>query len=57
MPAASKAIKMSWIPRGDSRGGVFTNATYHDMVPESTYTVQDCIVDHNKWRVRVNHAQ
>jgi hypothetical protein len=56
MPAAANVIKMAWMPRGDAKGGTFTSATYHDMVPESTYATFQCVVDHNKWRVRYNDA-
>ncbi len=54
MPAASKAIKMSWIPRGDSKGGYFSNATYHDMVPDSTYTLSGAYVKANAWTPFLN---
>lgn len=54
MPAASNAIVKSWKPVGSGKGGTFTNATYHDMDPDSTYSTFQCIVDKNAWRVRYN---
>jgi hypothetical protein len=49
MPAAKNAIKMSWIPRGEGKGGIFTNATYHDQVPDSTFNVTNVLVQNNAW--------
>jgi hypothetical protein len=40
---------MSWIPRGEGKGGTFTNASYHDMVKDSTYKVTSAYVQHNAW--------
>src|ERR1700693_4514060 len=48
---------MSWVPRGDGKGGVFSNATYHDMPPDSTQNVVQAVVDHNSWRARLNDVQ
>jgi hypothetical protein len=49
MPAARQAIKMSWVPRGPGKGGTFTNATYHDMVPDSTNILTGGVVKNNAW--------
>ena len=49
MPAASNAKVMSWIPRGEGKGGTFLNASYHDMVPDSTYQLLGGLVKSNAW--------
>jgi hypothetical protein len=54
VPAAIQPTVMSWRPVGPQKGGVFTNATYHDMAPDSTNFLRQCVVDHNTWRVRYN---
>lgn len=47
---------MRWIPKGPGKGGTFTNATYHDMDPESTWQISGCVVDVNAWRLIYNSS-
>src|ERR1017187_8697634 len=49
MPAASNSKVMSWIPRGEGKGGTFVNASYHDAVPDSTYQLLGGLVKSNSW--------
>ena len=67
MPAASKAIKYTWIPKGAGRGGMFSNSTSHDSDTDTLVRVYDFLIDGGKWCPRpaetvfsntiVGHAQ
>lgn len=49
MPAASKAIKYTWIPKGAGRGGMFSNSTSHDSDTDTLVRVYDFLIDGGKW--------
>ena len=49
MPAASKAIKYTWIPKGAGKGGMFSNSTSHDSDTDTLVRVYDFLIDGGKW--------
>lgn len=49
MPAASKAIKFTWIAKGGGKGGQFSNSTSHDSDTDTLIEVQNFLIEGGKW--------
>jgi hypothetical protein len=50
MASAANPLKATWIPRDSGKGGHYTNSTWHDNVPDSTYSLQGARIKNNSWQ-------
>jgi hypothetical protein len=48
--AAPPPLTQTWIPKESGKGGHYTNSTYHDNVPDSTFSLVGATVKYNSWR-------